>query len=59
MQLKSYDQKLLSDNRAVGSFPGVGRLIDQSGDAVEGREIKARSADHFARSTGKKNRIHF
>ena len=33
--------------RAVGSFPGVGRLIDQSGDAAEGREIEARSADHI------------
>jgi len=32
------DGKLIS--RAVGSSPGVGRLIDQSGDAAEGSEIE-------------------
>jgi len=46
--------------RAVGSFLAVGRLIDESGDAAEGREIEARSADNSARSAGKNFfRIHF
>ena len=30
--------------RAVGSSPGVGRLIDQSVDAPEGSEVEARCA---------------
>jgi len=44
-------------NRAVGSSPGVGRLIDQSGDAAKGSEIEACSADHSARK--KIFRLHF
>ena len=32
--------------RAVGSSPGVGRLIDQSGDAAEGSKVEACSADN-------------
>ena len=40
--------------RAVGSSPGVGRLIDQRGDGAEGSEIEARSADHSVRSAEKK-----
>ena len=31
--------------RAVGSSPGVRRLIDESGDAGEGSEVEVRSAD--------------
>ena len=34
----------------VGSSLGVGRLIDQSRHAAEDSEIKARSANHSARS---------
>ena len=41
---------LLVHYRAVGSSPGVGRLTDQNGEAVEGSEIEVRSADHTARS---------
>ena len=35
-------------------LPGVGRLIDQSNDTAEGSEIEVCSADHSARSAGKK-----
>ena len=35
------------------SSPGVGRVIDQSGDAAEGSEIEVRSADHSALSAEK------
>ena len=38
-----------SYDRAVGSSPGVGRLIDQSGDTAEGIEIEARSAEKIIR----------
>ena len=31
--------------RAVGSSPGVGRLIDERGDGGKGSEIEARSAE--------------
>ena len=43
--------------RAVGSSPGVGRLMDQSGDAAKGSEVEARSTDHetFRAKRGKKN----
>ena len=46
-------------SRAVGSFPGVGQLTDQSGDAAEGREIEVHSADHSAQSAEKKFHLHF
>ena len=45
--------------RAVGSSSGVGRPIDQSCDAADGSEIEACSADHSARSAGKKFRLSF
>ena len=45
--------------RAVGSSPGVGQLIDQSGDAGEGSEMEACSADHSTWSVGKFFRLHF
>ena len=48
-----YDIKLYHSYRAVGSSPGVGRLIDQSGDAAAGSEIEVCSVDHSTRSTGK------
>ena len=41
------------------SSPGVGRVIDQSGDAAEGSEIEVRSADHSALSAEKIFRLHF
>ena len=44
-----YDIKLYHSYRAVGSSPGVGRLIDQSGDTAEGIEIEARSAEKIIR----------
>ena len=47
------------NDRAVGSSPGVERLIDQSGDAAERSEIEARSGDQSARSAEKFFRLHF
>jgi len=47
------------NNRAVGSSPGVGRLIDQSSHAAEGSEIEARCANHSARSAEIFFRLHF
>ena len=46
-------------NRGVGSSPGVGQLIDQSGDAAKGSEIEVCSVDHSARSAGKNFRLNF
>jgi len=52
-ELEVYTLSVAIQNfRAVGSPPGVGRLIDQSGDAAEGSDIEARSAE-------KNFRLHF
>jgi len=37
----------VAHSRAVGSFPGVGQLIDQNDDAAEGSEIEVRSVQIF------------
>ena len=35
-------------SKAVGSSPGVGRLLEQSDEAAKGSEIEGRSADRSA-----------
>jgi len=45
-----YFHDIMTQSRTVGNSPGVGRIIDQSGDAAKGSEKEACSAYHSAQS---------
>ena len=44
---------------AVESSPGMGRLLDKSGDTAKGRDIEVCSGVHSARSVKKNFHLHF